>query len=351
MKVLLLQEMSGVHTELRNGLREIGIDADIATLGDGFKNYDTDIFLGNSNPNIIGAFNRVYHQFKTIKKILDFDIIQSISPSPYVSYLDNLIDDILTKNKKKIYIAAGSDPVYLNYVRNLDYFPPHVHFDRWNDHERFKQFEQFKQKLNNSYNRIIPVCWEYKYAMNMAGLKTEDIIPFPINTDKYVPTKRNNRKLRVFHPLNRNNLKYDFKGTLIIQKAFSILEKKFPNVEFIVKGNMNHKEYDHFTNDVDIIVDQCYSYSYGMSAAYGLSKGKVVLSGLEDIVKNDNIHYQECPIINITPSEEIIVDKIERFLEDENYLNDISIRSRSFAEKYHDKNIVAMKYEQIYKTL
>jgi len=39
MKVLLLHEMSGVHTELKKGLLAIGVEAQIATFGDGWKSY------------------------------------------------------------------------------------------------------------------------------------------------------------------------------------------------------------------------------------------------------------------------------------------------------------------------
>lgn len=350
MKVLLLQEMSGVHTELKVGLRNLGCEADIATLGDFFKKYGTDLSLGKAGSGYGNALNRIITQTAKISSILSYDVIQSISPSPYTAFLDNLIDDRITKNKKKIFIAAGSDPVYLQFVRELNYFPPHIHFDRWSDQQRTEQYEKFVKKLANSYDKIIPVCWEYKYAMKRAGLQPTDVIPFPVDIKKNRPTKKNGAKMMVFHPLNRANLKYDFKGTLIIQLAFSILKEKFSDVEFICKGNLSHKEYSDFTDGADIIVDQCYSYSYGMSAAYGLAKGKVVLSGLEEIVKEE-AHYAECPIININPNVEMIVNEIELLLTNRNKLKIIGEKSREFAEKFHDSTKVALIYKNIYETL
>ncbi len=350
MKVLLLQEMSGVHTELRKALREMNMQADIATLGDFFKGYNSDINLGNPGIGYKNAANRFYQQIKNIGNFKKYDIIQSISPAPYISFLDSIIDDFATKNNKKVFIAAGSDPIYLNFVRELDYFPPHIHFDRWTDEERQIHYKKFIKKLKNSYNKIVPVCWEYKYAMQKAGLKPEDVIAFPIDTNKNKPVKKDNQKIKVFHPLNRTDLNYDFKGTLLIQKAFENLAIKYPEVEFISKGNMTHTEYNKFTDNVDIIVDQCYSYSYGMSAAYGLAKGKIVLSGLEDIVKQEK-HYAECPVINIKPTVEDIVEKLEKLLQQREKITQLSDESRCFAEKYHDSIKVAKKYLELYQSI
>lgn len=350
MNILLLQEMSGVHTELKKGLSENGIQAHIATLGDFFKKYESDLYMGNPDKGYENAIGRAWQQLKNIQKFQKYDIIQSISPSPYISFLDSLIDDHLTKNNKKVFIAAGSDPVYLNFVRELDYFPPHIHFDRWSDEERQIHYKKFIKKLKNSYNKIVPVCWEYKYAMQKAGLNPESVIPFPIDVKKNISVKKNNQKIRVFHPLNRIDLNYDFKGTLIIQKAFENLQKKFPHVEFISKGNMSHKEYNEFTDDVDIIVDQCNSYSYGMSAAYGLAKGKVVLSGLEEITKEE-AHYAECPIINIKPNVAHIEEELEKLLQQPTLILQVSQESRSFAEKYHDSTKVAQKYLELYQSI
>lgn len=342
--------MSGVHTELKKGLSNNGTSAHVATLGDSYRKYESDVYMGNPGRGYINALRRVFQQIKNIQKFQNYDIIQSISPSPYISVLDNLIDDYLTKNNKKVFMAAGSDPVYLKFVRELDYFPPHIHFDRWTDEERNIHYNKFIKKLKNSYNKIVPVCWEYKYAMQKAGLNPEGVIPFPIDIVKNIPTKNRNKKIKVFHPLNRTDLNYDFKGTLIIQKAFENLQKKFPDVVFISKGNMSHKEYNEFTDDVDIIVDQCNSYSYGMSSAYGLAKGKVVLSGLEDITKEET-HYAECPIINIKPNVAHIEEELEKLLIQRSLISQLSEESRSFAEKYHDSAKVAQKYLELYQSI
>lgn len=342
MKVLLLQEMSGVHTELRKGLRDLGVHADIATLGDGFKNYKSDIYLGDNRNRLLSNFSRVIHQLNLLNKIDEYDIVQTISPNPFNKLIASWMISRVFKNAKSIYIAAGSDPIYRYHVQELDYYPPHDEFK--ND----LKYANFKNHLKK-FDAIIPVCWEYQYAMRQSGFNPLELVPFPISIPKRKSSLRGG-KIIVFHPLNRTNLNYDFKGTLLIQEAFRVLRQKYHGVaEFICKGNMNHKEYDTFTDDVDLIVDQVYSYSYGMSAAYGLAKGKVVFSGMEQKIKQG--HYTDAPIINLLPDVQHIVESISLFIDDDAKRKEVSNTSRLFAEQYHDTKKVANTYMKIYEKL
>jgi hypothetical protein len=126
------------------------------------------------------------------------------------------------------------------------------------------------------------------------------------------------------------------------------MEKKYSKyAEFFMKGNLSYKDYLTLTDDVDVIVDQAYSYSYGMSAAYGLEKGKVVLSGLESITKEGE-YYQDCPVVNIKPDKRHIAEKIEELIENRLEVKRIAEASRSFAERYHDHISVAHMFTEIY---
>ncbi|KLJ00733.1 hypothetical protein WQ56_08020 [Luteimonas sp. FCS-9] len=98
---------------------------------------------------------------------------------------------------------------------------------------------------------------------------------------------------------------------------------------------------------MDIIVDQAYSYSYGMSAAYALAKGKIVLSGMESEARANGI-YCDCPVINIRPNVQDIADKIASVIESRSKLGILSDASRDFAERFHDHKEVARQYAEIY---
>ncbi len=343
MRVLLLHEMSGVHTELKDGLQCLGIDAQIATYGDGWKKYRSDIDLGSVSPALSSHIERLIKQTFGIKYFSDFDVIQLISPNPFYRPISRILEKLIfLREKKLVYVAAGSDAIYRNHVRELNYYPPHEWFEKNNETDRLK-------KMLSPFNAIVPVCWEYKYGMQRAGLNPKDVMPFPINIQKQrFQSLGRSGKIRFFHPLNRENLSFDFKGTLLIKQAFADLAEKYSDVaEFVCAGGMSHEKYDELTDDVDVIVDQAYSFSYGMSAAYGLAKGKIVLSGLEDLVK-DCEFYKNCPIINIKPSVDDIKGKIERLLLNKNELPSLGEKSRYFAETHHDHVRVAEKFLKIY---
>lgn len=338
MKVLLLQEMSGVHKELKKGLMRLGVETQIAAQDYGFRKYENDINLGSVNGNLASHLERAKNQTILAKNFGKYDVVQTISPNPFYTPLNNIISNILANSDcKSVYLAAGSDPIYRKHVRELDYYPPHDWFDNP------KKYNNLKKRLEK-FDSIVPVCWEYKYSMEKAGFSPTSIIPFPIDINKFTPiSRRGRKKIRFFHPLNRSNFKYDFKGTLIIQEAFRNLENRYSDIaEFICKGGMTHQEYDSFTDDVDVIVDQLYSYSYGMSAALGLAKGKIVISGLEMIESAE--HFKECPIINVKPNLLDLISKIEDVILNNILLKDTQSESRAFAEKYHCSVKVAEQY-------
>lgn len=346
MKILLLHEMSGVHTELRDGLVRVGCDAQIATFGDLWKAYPTDIYLGRDTRNLSSRLERVFLQIFNLYKFKNFDMVQTISPNPFYRPLRKICEKtLLGSGVKLIYIAAGSDPIYRHHVRDLEYYPPHD----W--YVNNSKYVKFKESLKD-YCRIVPVCWEYKYCMGRAGMDSSVVIPFPVNMDnikvRNIPSLG---KLKIFHPINRIGVPFDFKGTKIISEAFSLLEKKYGDkAEFISLGGISHEEYSRITDDVDVIVDQVYSYSYGMSATYGMSKGQVVLSGLEDCVRS-NCHYSECPIINIRPSVNDVYEKLENLINDREKVRRIGRESREFSVEFHDCEKVACQYLEMYSSV
>ena len=343
MKILLLHEMSGVHTNLKFGLEKIGHEVDIATYGDGWKQYPSGINIGRTGSDISAKFSRLWGNFSLIKIFSYYDVVQIISPDPFFPPISKVIlNALMGSSAKKVYIAAGSDAIYRKYVRELKYFPPHDWF------ENTKKFQKLKDMLLQ-FDAVVPVCWEYKYCMNRADIKTTSVIPFPIIENEQVKRSSSNR-IRVFHPINRPNHKFDFKGTEIIESAFADLRGKYESkADFISKGGLPYKDYLREAAKADIIVDQVYSYSYGMSAAIGLRQGQVVLSGREDDIKSERF-YAESPIINITPDKEDVKNRIAECLSD-SFISDVGKQGFRFAAEHHDAATVAKAYEALYLAL
>jgi glycosyltransferase involved in cell wall biosynthesis len=76
---------------------------------------------------------------------------------------------------------------------------------------------------------------------------------------------------------------------------------------------------------------------------YALAMGKVVLGGAEEeSLKAFDI--SSSPVVNITPSAEDIISKIEHILKSKKELKALGKESRLFAEKLHSYESIAQQY-------
>lgn len=345
MRVLLLHEMSGVHTELRKGLRALGVDAELATFGDHFKKFNTDIHLGSTDSGVGNAVGRLRHQFRNLETFRSFDVIQSITPNPFNKALTRFMEPLVLGLPKTrfVYLSAGSDTFYRRHIQELSVYPPHEWYERPRLHAQERRVLAYA-------DAVIGGTWDYVYTMRRAGYRP-DFIPFPVDLTKIQPLQiAQGKRIVVYHPLNRtagNN----FKGTEEIQQAFSILRPEFEGaVDFVEKGGMPFEEYTRFTATVDVIVDQAYAHTYGMSAVYGLARGQVVLSG-NDPLSHELPMFGQSPVVGIKPDPQQIAETLRPLLRDRARLREIGGRSRAYAERFHDVRSVTAAYLDLYRRL
>src|SRR5687768_150934 len=81
-RVLLLEDYSSFHLNLRDGLRELGVDARVASSGDIYKNFNRDIDL-----SFTASENRLINYYRQAKTYLSGwrhfsknDVVQFITP-------------------------------------------------------------------------------------------------------------------------------------------------------------------------------------------------------------------------------------------------------------------------------
>ena len=334
--------MSGVQTDLKAGLRSLGVEADLATFGDHHKRFATDVRLGSTDPGLTNAIGRVTFQLANLLRFRKYDIIQSISPTPFNKAITRLMEGgvLGTGGPKYIYVSAASDGFYRNHCRSLEYWPPLEWY-----HNR--SVERLERRIAERATAIVTPLWDYSFTMREAGFDPF-FIPLPVDLAKIEQAPIGSRdRISVYHPLNRDEGD-DFKGTSHIRAAFAKLRSEFPDVDFIEKGGMSFAEYSHFSQGMDVIVDQTYSQSFGMSALYGLARGQVVLSGNEPRT-HDLGHYAQSPIINIRPEPDQIASKLRDILTSRERLVSIGAAGRRYAERFHSADVVARQYLALYE--
>lgn len=353
MKILLLGEFSSLYKNLQEGLKELGHESLIASNGDGWKNLARDISLGDSGTDIFSKAYRKIAPFLKKEKLCGFDVVQYINPFCFYHPLlpNKLLMKSIIEGNNKFFLSAAGDDAYFwkNGRRDLRYGP----FEDFLKYDLKKDSYYLSKPRAFSYNQwivenskgIIPIMYEYE-ASYQGNRKLLPTIPIPMNVDKIAYSDNIvSNKLVVFHGLNR----YGFKGTRHVEKAFEYLSKKYPNdLELMIAGGLPLNEYLAIMKRANVIIDQTNSYSMGVNGIYAMAMGKVVLGGAEpeSII---SLGATKTPAINIEPSADSIIEKIEILLDEKHRIKDIGYASRSFAEKIHGHISVANQYVSTWK--
>jgi hypothetical protein len=348
MKILLLGDFSALHTNLKEGLLELGHDVTLASNGDGWKNLDRDIDLIYKSKFLSDRMASKIMPITKISELTGFDVVQLINPFTLrkKNFPNKLYFNLIKLFNSKIFLsAAGDDSFFWTKGRKALLYSPFEDFLKYDEKSNYYYMENQKmislnEHIANKVNGIIPIMHEYEISYQKHP-KLKSAIPIPINTKKinYLKNKPQG-KISIFHGLNR----YGFKGTRHVEKAFETLKKKYPNdLDLHIKGKMPLHQYLELMKKTNIIIDQTNSYSLGVNGIYALAMGKIVLGGCEpESLKSLNINHS--PVINIKPNSESIVKEIEHLLEKRSSIEELSIQSRVFAEQVHDYIKVSSQY-------
>ena len=354
MKIILIGEFSGLHNNLKEGLIELGHEVTLASTGDGWKKFSSDInWLPTRFKGRLGYVEYLLNQYNLSKKLKGFDVVQFISDYQLFDKrfgLDQICySNIVKNNRKSFFIVAGGDPIIWQHwlreddgkVSNLVKQTNKIDLNPQLVRNLLDIKEKEKTlKLVEHANGVIPVMYEYAEPYRKLN-NLCPTIPIPINCNKIEYTENKiHPKLVVFHGLNRRGAK----GTEYVEQAFEILRKKYPNdLELVIAGNMKYTDYLEFLKQVNVIIDQTNSFSLGINGLISLAQGKIVLGGAE-IQGQKELGYESCPIINIKPDPADIVVKIENLLERRNQIAETGRHSRLFVEKYHNHVEIAKRY-------
>ncbi len=346
MKILLIGEYSGVHNSLKNALVKQGHEVVIAASGDAYRNYPVDINLKPFKrlKPISQVLNALYVLFN-IRKLFNYDIVQFVTPfafPPILSYL-GVYKLILAKSKVKVYYACGTDPYFLSAKDKFNYFSY--------DDPKDKAYPKYSKLLLLHYkmfiknvDMIIPAMYGYGVAHENSS-KSGKPIRLPVSLSNTQPQFEVSDKIKILHGITRSGVK----GSSHIIAALRRIEKDFSaKVEIVLVERLAFSDYTKLLEEVDVVVDQCKSYSYGMNALFAMSKGAIVLSGSEPEAM-EYINVENCPIINIIPDEDQIYSTLVNLIESRNQIPAIKEKSWDFVKKYHDADLIADDFIKAYK--
>lgn len=356
MDILLLGEFSSLHKFLKEGLLELGHTVTLAANGDSWKKIGgNDLLLfDKSYHGIKGFYQTKIYPIRQLDRLSNYDIVQFITPDLFSKYINSImIKEISKRNKFVSLMSCGTDYAYHRayHAHRFKYCSLDI-----DDHSRKKYdsktmkgriaIRDFNLALRKA-DIIIPMAYEYSLGFG-DNAKLSKVIPQPVNVKQIMYNENKYReKICIFHGINIGN--YKMKGTPIIIEAMNEIRERYPNdVEIIISNPLPYDEYINVIRKANIIVDQCFSYGYGLNACISMAQGKIVLSG-NTKENRDSLKVQYCPVIDIEPSKDSIITAIEQLIENRRSFGELGYLSRKYVEEVHDHVRIAKEYVYAWK--
>ena len=357
MKILLIGEYSNVHWTLAEGLRSLGHEVCVASNGDFWKNYKRDISL-TRDTGPLGGIKLLIKTLLHLPKFRGYDVVQIINPMFLELKAENIkpIYKYLRRHNKKIFMGAYGMDTY--WVKGCTATPHLFRYSDFNIGERavsnsFTDAQKNdwtdtpKAELNkhiaHDCNGIIAGLYEY-YAVYQAEHSDKlTYIPFPVEPQEIKTLHNGKEKIKFFIGINKERNAY--KGTDIMLSALEHIARDYPDdCEILKAENIPFALYKEMIEGCHVLLDQLYGYSPAMNALLAMSKGKVVVGGAEeecyDIIGEKELR----PMVNVTPSEEDVYNKLKQLIENKEKLPQMQRESLTIIERYHTPQKVAQQY-------
>lgn len=348
MKILLFGEFSGLHTNLKYGLEQLGHSVTLVSNGDGVKQIGgADVFLrGVSRYKLIAALTLRIKCLWSLVQFRGYDVVQYIVPFwlPFPKCLQLLYLRFLKRYNKRVYYnACGGDSYVTLNMATLRYSSLsdailEDDYQRMCDRLSPRNI-QYSLQACALFDGIIASSFTYHHSSsrlsNYFGYIPFPAVPIPAPT----PFPSTEGPIKIFFGYTRTV----GKGVRYILKALELIEKEFGNrVSVQIVQRVPYADYVKLFDHCHIFIDQSSDYGYGMNALLGMVKGKVVLSGCEPEMQA--LLDRPCPIVNITPDVEDIQNKVRRLLKNPHTLPAIGLASYEFVKEVHEPVKIASLY-------
>ena len=200
------------------------------------------------------------------------------------------------------------------------------------------------QEIANSCNGIIACLWEYYAAYKLFFPDKLGFISLPIDCAAVVgQPKVEPQKLNLF--IGIQSSRNEIKGTDIMLPIVREIQAKYADRCTLTEAvDVPYEQYQILLEKADVQLDQLYAYTPAMNALLAMAKGVIVCGGGES-ENYEIINEQELrPIINITPSEEDVYQKLEELVLHKERIPELSAQSIEYVKRHHDHIKVAQQY-------
>lgn len=378
MKILLIGEASFLHNTLKKGLVERGHRVTTMSDGNGWHDAPRDIDLRRDwRWGKLGGLRVVWQLLRHLPQLCGNDVVQihNYQFVPLMYRWNTLLLRFLKLTNRRVVkgcfgddpqifrrqaqgVPAYSDTYWSGQLQNAD-----QHRDRIAEVVEHGA-EASWRKTTRMADALVACLYEYWLDYNEPPYAAKlHYIPLPMECEEMVRWCDGEMVKCVgndapSHPLTiliGLQPKRDFmKGAMKIAAFVEEVARRHPGkVQIKYVEGVPYDEYMHLLAEVDVLVDQLYSYTPSMNSLAAMARGTVVIGGGEEeyyeFIGEDTLR----PIINVRPDvpDEENITAIERALFTDGMLERMAQESIQFVHKYHDYRLVAKQYEQLYYSL
>ena len=365
MRILLFGEYSNLHATLAQSFRRLGHNVTVISDGDHWRNYRRDIDLTRHNETCkIDGISLILKLIFLLPRLRNFDVVQIINPKflPLKARFSRLLLKYLKRHNNIISMGCfGMDSIVLRRQNEgcLEYSDTYSYGKRINDeyvsliHSWLHDEEiHTTESAAMTANCLMACLYEYYTVYNIEPYRSKLFyLPLPISIDQDAKPKSITFPINVLVGVQRNRIAE--KGIDQILPLLERFETEYPDKIKLQKvESVPFAEYKKLIAQADVIVDQLYSYTPAMNALEAMKNGTIAISGGEEDYYRFIGENELRPIINLRPfCNEENYRILKSHLLDLNKLNQMSAQSIEFIKKYHDSDLIARKYIEVYSSL
>lgn len=351
MRILLVNNASGVHEYLRRGLEELGHEVVLALGGTGnYQSRAADAHFGVVGTTFRARARRVFEPLAKLRALGRFDVANyqsglTLFGSPLTRYMDLRV--LKLSGTRLSYYGLGCDEASLLRIRpDIDELPcaeciaydangkscARLRLDRRPRAGRGARLMDF----------AVSAAYIYDHGLDFFPNAAKDKIQFPIDISglNFAPAVAKDRPLIVHSPT-----KMGFKGSRHILEAMRLLGERRDDFEFKLVRGLSHADYLRTMKDCDIYLDQIFSAdSFGIAALENMACGKVVVSGNGPLGWGSFPFMREAPVVRAAMAPQVLADILSDLLDRKADYPGIGQMGRDYVRSHHDHVAVAERF-------
>ncbi len=348
-RILLVNEASGVQSYLARGLRSLDHEVVHATpYGVSRQSRSVDVHLGVEGSGPLKAVERMWRSPRRLKQLGRFDVVHFVlGITAYASRWQRHSD---LKGFQRVdslisYTGLGCDEISLLRVREGDpERSPCASCQALDAIGAICQPRILSQRQRTSqFAPYVNVCVspmpDYDHASAFFPNASFTRIPLPVDVPDIAHARRPG-KLRLVHAPSRRG----FKGTDVIVTAIELLRASRDDFEFSILENLTHEQFLHRLLDADVLIDQVHSFGAGMAALEALAQGKVVVSGNAPATRAYFSWGDENPILDASADPVLLARQLATVLDAPDLVPHRIAEGMAYVKRRHDSVVVARQY-------